>query len=210
MLFVLTGDIQIGKTRWLEALASDLAAKGALCSGVIAPGDWRRNPDGSLEKLGIDNLLLPEGRRIPFARRHDLARAEGTYRAESASARANHSWEISDDAIDEVNACFDRLARREGPDGAFGGFAGPELLVVDEFGQLELLRNEGLTSALALVEAGTPKDAQWPKHCLVVVRDLFVPLAEERFGDVWGETLRIGPDDEAKSAIEGALGLGKG
>ncbi len=38
VLCILTGDVQIGKTRWLQALVSDLEARGAVCDGVIAPG----------------------------------------------------------------------------------------------------------------------------------------------------------------------------
>ena len=32
MLFLLTGEVQIGKTRWLEKLVADLAECGVLCA----------------------------------------------------------------------------------------------------------------------------------------------------------------------------------
>ena len=41
MLFLLTGDVQIGKTRWLERLAAELAGDGVPVAGVLAPGVWR-------------------------------------------------------------------------------------------------------------------------------------------------------------------------
>ena len=74
MLFILTGDIQIGKTRWLESTCRKLAADGIPCAGVVAPGVWvpsEHDDANGFEKLGIDNLLLPQGERITFARRRD-------------------------------------------------------------------------------------------------------------------------------------------
>ncbi|MFR1166965.1 MAG: hypothetical protein ACLSDQ_04740 [Adlercreutzia equolifaciens] len=40
MLFLLTGEVQIGKTRWLESLVTELADRGVPCAGVLAPGQW--------------------------------------------------------------------------------------------------------------------------------------------------------------------------
>ena len=99
MLFLLTGDVQIGKTRWLENLCASLQAAGTCVAGVVAPGQWVPRPEGQpggkhgfdgagrFEKLGIDNVLLPQGERIGFARRRDLA-AEGEAFAEGAQAKA--------------------------------------------------------------------------------------------------------------------------
>ena len=69
MLFLLTGDVQIGKTRWLEGLIAALADVGVGAAGVVAPGQWvpSTGPEADAngyEKLGIDNLLLPEGGRL--------------------------------------------------------------------------------------------------------------------------------------------------
>ena len=44
MLYILTGEIQTGKTRWLQALIDKLAEKGVPLEGVLAPGVWRPNP----------------------------------------------------------------------------------------------------------------------------------------------------------------------
>ena len=67
MLFILTGDIQIGKTRWLKSTCRKLAADGIPCAGVVAPGVWVPSEHGDangFEKLGIDNVLLPGGERV--------------------------------------------------------------------------------------------------------------------------------------------------
>jgi hypothetical protein len=100
-LFLLTGNIQIGKSRWLEGVVADLAQRGTLCAGVLAPGVWRKrtasefraNEQGSVdfelpqfslgtrgpfEKLGINNVLLPQGTVVPFATRCDMAKREFT------------------------------------------------------------------------------------------------------------------------------------
>lgn len=208
MLFILTGDVQIGKTRWLQALTSQLQKEGVLVSGVLAPGIWVERPDGQLgaeanhgmsgagryEKLGINNLLLPQGQLIPFARRRDLSQADGTEHQNSQSARAQLGWDIDDAAIDQVNAHLDQLANQPAP-------PQPGLLVIDELGRLELMRGEGLTSALALLEAGPSPLAA---HALVVVRDALLDLALEiaarRFSK-WGRAKPIAPTNDAAQLI---------
>ena len=143
MLFLLTGEIQIGKTRWLEGLAAELTRQGVPVAGVLAPGQWvpsagERADASGFEKLGIDNVLLPSGERVPFARRSDLARADGTFDEESQAARAELAWHISDGAIARVNAHFDALAGEApsaaaaaGADAASGGAAVETARAVD-------------------------------------------------------------------------------
>lgn len=246
MLFVLTGDVQTGKTRWLERLVDDARAQGVVAEGVLAPGVWRRRAPGeeegarglagagAFEKLGIDNRLLPTGETLPFARRRDLAQEDGAYDAESQSARAGLGWEISDAAIARVNAHFDELARRAGAGSAAGadvasgglgdsaapgGSAAPvavplaapvadlargRFLVVDELGPLEIMRGGGLTSALALLDAGPTM--RYP-HALIVVRAWLVDAARERFEPAWGCVRAIAPDDADRMTVFRAWGL---
>ena len=115
MLFFLTGDVQIGKTRWLQQLVDVVVAAGVAVAGVLAPGDWvpaagDRADGNGFEKRGIDNVLLPSGERLPFARRRDLAQLEGSFDAASQSARAKLAWAIDDTAIARVNEHFRHLA----------------------------------------------------------------------------------------------------
>ena len=203
MLFLLTGDVQIGKTRWLERLASELYAEGCEVAGVVAPGVWRAAGEGGFEKLGIDNVLLPDGERVAFARRRDLARAEGSLDPESQSEAAQLAWHISDDALARVNAHFGLIA--EGMcGGAEEGEARPRLLVVDELGRLELERGCGLVAATELLARGAT--ARFP-HALAVVRDWLLPRAFERFGAAWGGARAISPDDEARGLVRAACGF---
>lgn len=225
MLFLLTGEVQIGKTRWLESLVTELADYGVSCIGVLAPGQWvpsegEHADANGFEKLGIDNVLLPSGERIPFARRGDLARADGTFDEESQAAKAELAWHIDDEAIARVNAHFDELAVRasvavptdakshsgrsaEGAESKDPSRA-PGLLIVDELGRLEIWRGGGLTSAMALLAQG-PTTA-FP-HALVVVRDYLLDDAEALFAEAWPDRCHIKPNDAAREAILAAFGL---
>lgn len=200
MLFLLTGEVQIGKTRWLESLVTELADFGVSCVGVLAPGQWvpsegEHADANGFEKLGIDNVLLPSGERIPFARRGDLARADGTFDEESQAAKAELAWYIDDAAIDRVNAHFNEIATH-------ASAAAPGLLIVDELGRLEIWRGGGLTSAMALLAQG-PTTA-FP-HALVVVRDYLLDDAEALFAEAWPDRCRIKPNDAAREAILAAF-----
>lgn len=226
MLFLLTGDVQIGKTRWLEGLVAALADVGVGAAGVVAPGQWvpSAGPEADAngyEKLGIDNLLLPEGRRVPFARRRDLAHAEGSFDEGSQAARAQLAWHIFDDAIGQVNEHFEQLAAdacklaaadvaRESAAVAAEGSRGslrPHLLVVDELGRLELWKGEGLTAAVALLQQGP--SAAFP-HALVVVRDYLLPEARQLLEPAWGPAALIGPTPEAAQQVLQAFAHDRG
>lgn len=185
MLLILTAPIQTGKTRWLEALISELASRGVASYGVVAPGRWHRESEGGeLVKDGIDNVLLPSGecvRLAEAARGHD-----GT---------AGLGWSFDANALARVDSHFVELASQV--DGA------PGLLVVDELGPLELKRGEGLVHAVELLERG-PAPA-WP-HAIVVVRPALVLLAKERFQAAWGDLEPIVPGDDARELVLRLLG----
>ena len=228
MLFLLTGDVQIGKTRWLEKLCGDLAAAGVCVAGVIAPGQWvpraEEQPggkhgfdgEGRFEKLGIDNVLLPQGERIVFARRRDLAEGDQPFAQGEQAKAAQLAWAISDEAIAQVNDHFAMLAKmrqRDCPFVPFGTVSASEklapaiatgsVLVVDELGRLELLRGCGLTNAVALLDAGpTPT---FP-HALAVVRETLLDQAISRFASAWEEPHPIAPEDEARQLILNTFG----
>lgn len=208
MLFVLTGGIQTGKTRWLQELVEALQREGVVPCGMLAPGVWadRREDPASFphadangfEKLGIDNVLLPDGERIAFARRADLATQEGSYDPNSQSGQAKLGWHISDEAIDRVNAHLASLRETDKPAGEI-----PKFLIVDELGQLELMRGGGLTEAVAILEDGPT--ATMP-HALVVVREWLLPHMQGRF-ETWGERIDISPDAQSRELVlNSALG----
>ena len=215
MLLILTGDVQTGKTRWLERLIAELEARGIGTQGVIAPGVWRSGDDpqanaefvdsNGFEKLGIDNVLLPQNERIAFARRRDIALAEGLLDPNAQSEKANLMWHIDDAAIARVNEHLASLPHpvsktpgaRVAQDAQEARVAqdakaaqAPSLLVIDELGRLELLRGEGLVEAMRLLDQG-PSDA-FP-HALVIVREALLDNVSGRF-PAWGAPQVIHPD----------------
>ncbi len=201
MLFILTGNVQIGKTRWLGRMLEKLEGRGITPYGVIAPGTWIEHADESgvtYEKTGIDNELLPQHEVIPFARRADLAAQDASGKACTQAQRAQLAWAIEDDAIDRVNAHFDELAMRLA-DAGQPDEQGRGLVVVDEFGRLELLRDEGLTSAMRVIEQGaTPRTP----HALIIVREQLLDIALDRFAQAgWNGVQPISPDEAGEQAL---------
>ena len=207
MLFLLTGDVQIGKTRWLEDLCTSLQAAGTCVAGVVAPGQWVPRPEGQpggkhgfdgagrFEKLGIDNVLLPQGKRIEFARRRDLAAKSKAFTEGTQAKAAKLGWAISDTAIAQVNSHFAALAKQAANETRLAPHA---VLVVDELGRLELLRGCGLTNALAILDAGpTP---QFP-HAIAVVRETLLDEARRRFKLLWGEPIAISPGNASRELV---------
>ncbi len=147
MLYILTGDVQTGKSRWLEGRVGKLAAEGLMSHGVISAGIWvpsktEHANDQGFEKLGIESILLPDMERFEFAKRRDLAKKDNVFDAQSQAGKANLGWHISDEALERVNAHFARIARQA----EAGEIQG--LLVVDELGRLELDRQGGLVEAV--------------------------------------------------------------
>ena len=280
MLFVLNGDIQTGKTRWLCDVCEEIASLGVVPFGVVAPGIWRRPEElgrvtisggmscaevetidwtqapsrpadkNGFEKLGIVNTLLPGREGVLFALRRDVAIAAGKLEEESQSEKAKLGWHMSDGAISRVDGHFRRaleagvLSAASGPSAASGSdmpstpstpsaASGPEVangpsaasgsdmpstpstpntpsvpsakeafLVVDELGRLELMRGEGLVSAMRLLEQGPTKECPC---ALVVVRSALAYLAEERFGDIWGGVMSIRADESGRGVLLGTL-----
>lgn len=199
MLYILTGAIQIGKTRWLCALADALQSEAVPVAGVVAPGVWvpsdgpHANKDG-FEKLGIDNVLLPAGQRVHLARRRDLVLGSAACGAACQSERAALGWLMDDRVLARVNEHFAWLAASDAHGRQDSGAAVPGCLVVDELGRLELVRGEGLTHAVELLARG-PRPG-W-SHAVAVVRKDLLPAAHALLDDAWaGQVREIAPSPE--------------
>ena len=202
MLFILTGKIQTGKTRWLQRFVEEVEREGGRCDGVIAPGDWRRVGEGesgpTYEKFGIFNEMLPGHERVVFAVRRDLVGEGGRPGARGVpeagcSPRAGFGWAFRDEALRRVDEWFVRIGKTA---------AGPGVLVVDELGRLELEMGEGLANALRMVDE-EPTEAH--PVALTVVREDLLGLAEERFSEAWGDVREILPDDASFKTAMSAL-----
>lgn len=215
MLFILTGERQSGKTRWLMGLIDELATLGVTCHGVVSPGVWRRSVavDGSVyfEKLGIEAVLLPQRERLALARGPVSEQSDGDCNLQSQSKQAGLGWAISDTALEAVNMHFDRLmhetmneseqflqreksVQREQFDEGVGwtnAFC-QGLLVIDELGKLELDNNGGFSSAIRQLEAGP---SALYGNALAVVRNRLQDTARERLEQAWGGSELITPDE---------------
>ncbi len=187
MLYILTGEVQTGKSRWLERRVGKLVSEGVECYGVISAGIWIRsdsecaNSQG-FEKLGIESILLPKMERFEFAKRNDLAKADGSFDQRSQAGKAGLGWHISDEAIARVNKHFTWIAGQVEADKIQG------MLIVDELGRLELDRNEGLLGAMKLLEAGASEG--FP-NATVVARCGLAEKVVDRFADAWGGSQTI-------------------
>lgn len=201
MLYVLTGDVQTGKTRWLQRLIGELEAAGITPYGVIAPGRWIEHRDGDVttyEKTGIDNELLPQHELMPFARRARDVETDEAQRTCSQARKAQLGWAIDDNALDRVNEHLAWVAQTT-TDGAVSaedeGQRCKGLLVIDELGRLEILHGNGLTYGLALVERGATSILP---HALVIVREQLLDQTLARFSDApWDGMKAILPTAEA-------------
>ena len=195
MLYLLTGRIQLGKTRWLEARLDELRTRGVEPWGVLTPGVWERceadaeHPEG-LRKTGIRMRFLPAGEERPYAVRTDLADGDGSTNADEPVGRLL-GWRFFEERFSEANALFAQMRAMDGADGV------PRIAVIDELGRLELDRKTpaGLTEALAFVEGG-PTDA-FP-HTVAIVRDYLLDAAKVRFASCRPDGIMvISPDDDS-------------
>lgn len=187
-LYILSGIQQTGKTRSLESLLERMEHGGILVAGVIAPGVWRKKEDGELEKLGIDNVLLPSRKRIHFARRRDLLE-DSDLQDCTASERMKLTWAIDDNAIAAVNRHFDDIVSgaQESTDDTRA-----KILIVDELGRIELERNEGLVSAIDALKRAPELGFE---NAIAIVRPDLIESAKNIFEPYWGDVRVIGIDD---------------
>ncbi len=211
-LFVLTGEIQTGKSRWLEAQLSHLEAAGVQVCGVLAPGVWVEVPVSSehpqgFEKLAIDWVFYPEHDRVRAAWRQDLDPESGAdkYTAPVVGGQ-RFMWKFAQEPFDRANGLFAKLrAEQESGEGE-GAFVpgSTRLVVIDEIGRLEL-NGRGLTEAVALLETGP---TQKNPHVLVVCRDLLLEdFLASPMAKAWGEAVQvIAPDDAGQEALLSIVG----
>jgi nucleoside-triphosphatase THEP1 len=162
-LFILTGEIESGKTSWLLELLRSAATQGLKVSGLVSPAVFEAG-----HKIGIDALLLPQHQRMSFA---TLAKPQ----SREVKAGCNHEhvktnnprlkWNFNEQAIAEINKHFAKLSAD----------LADSLLIIDELGPLELLRDQGFTAALELLDNASYSNA------LIVVRPSLVENAQQRW-----------------------------
>jgi hypothetical protein len=154
MLYLLTGDIESGKTSWLKRVVATLQARSVPLYGFISPAVFKEHGQ-TLEKVAIDCQLLPEKTVMRFGWRDDEADNRGGDQPSSLSASLHTSaiklrWRFDDAVLCVLNhrlAIYDQ----EHPV--------PGLFIVDELGFLEFRSQEGVREALRIFDEGCYQDA---------------------------------------------------
>ena len=162
-LFVMTGVFGAGKTTWIKQMLPVARELGIQVAGVVTPAVFEGH-----EKTAIDAMLLPSGERFLFAPKAQ-GHVDGVKRL---------GWDFKPEAIERIN-------------GHLATCASCDLFVVDELGPLEILRGEGYTEALALLDSGCVANA------LVVIRPALLDAARER----WGDFDELAPDCDCISFL---------
>lgn len=146
-LILVTGLSGAGKTTWCSRLADLAAQQGLQVSGILSPGIFKGE-----QKIGIGVKDLYTGEE------KQLAKLRGSEEAELATPR----WTFDPDVLEWANR-------------QIGFSPTTDLLIIDELGPLEFLRNEGLTSGLERIDGGNYKVA------CVVIRSSLLPKALQRW-----------------------------
>jgi nucleoside-triphosphatase THEP1 len=157
MLYLLTGNIGCGKTTWLKDLLSSARSKGITVNGIITPAVFENG-----EKTGIDCMLLPDCRTIPFGKRFDLINGKD----DTFDAKIQQRWIFNNSAMKEINAHLAHIT---------ADHPSEKLFMVDEIGSLECKKGQGFTEALRILEKGHYNDA------IVVIRPTLLDAAQKRF-----------------------------
>lgn len=122
-IYIVSGHSGSGKTAWLTKAIDFLKKNNFVVGGVLAPGVWENG-----EKIAIDSVLYPEASRITLAvRKPDFA--EGYSR----------KWKFDDQMVEKINNHLKQLNSCD-------------YVVIDEIGPLEIIKHQGYTNAIKILE----------------------------------------------------------
>lgn len=148
-MIVVTGLSGVGKTTWCSEVIDLARQKGLEVKGILSPGIFY----GS-RKTGIEILDLSSGKRRQLAKLHDG----------DSGTLSTPRWAFDPQTIAWANQILKSSS-------------GSDLLVIDEMGPLEFIKNEGLVAAFELLASEKYKVA------LVVVRSSLLPKMLEKWPD---------------------------
>jgi nucleoside-triphosphatase THEP1 len=123
-IFIITGEVKVGKTFLITNLISSLRKKGITVKGVLSPAKFEENV-----KTGIYAVDLSTGIKKLFANFHPGWDIENSQR----------EWKLDP----EVLKWGDEVLKQSVP---------TEVLVIDELGFLEFEKNQGWVSAFKILQ----------------------------------------------------------
>jgi len=148
-LILVTGLSGAGKTSWCRQLVNIAQEKGFSVSGILSPGIYQGE-----QKIGIAVKDLETGQQRQMAR----------LRAGGREKLTTPRWTFDADAMAWANEILQENA-------------GSDLLIIDELGPLEFLRDKGLTAGLERIDSGDYQVA------CVVIRSSLLPKALQKWPD---------------------------
>jgi nucleoside-triphosphatase len=155
-IVLLTGESGVGKTTACSRIIHFARKQGLAVAGLLTPP---RSENG--RKIALDVEDVQTGQRRPLA--------EGVG---SAEGPATEQWQFHREGL----RWGAEILRRATP---------CDVLVIDELGPLELMREQGWTVALDVLSAGKYRMA------VVVVRPALVAVFEERIGNLFRRPLTL-------------------
>lgn len=157
-LLLVTGESGAGKTTWCRTLIERARTMGIHPCGLISPAIFEAG-----EKAAINLIDISSNSHKRMAIRQSSP-------VRGFQSKGSLNWLFSNQALKWGNEILQKLTSSD-------------LLIVDEFGPLELLENDGLTNGLKLI------DEQRYRLACVVVRPSLLATALERWP--WGVVLDV-------------------
>jgi len=148
-LILVTGLSGAGKTSWCKRLVKIAEEKGFSVNGILSPGIYQGE-----QKIGIAVKDLETGQKRQMAQ----------LRAGGREKLTTPRWTFDTDAMAWANDVLKKDSESD-------------LLIIDELGPLEFLRDKGLTAGLARIDSGDYQVA------CVVIRSSLLPKALQRWPD---------------------------
>jgi iron complex transport system ATP-binding protein len=146
-LIIVTGLSGAGKTTWCKKLVNHASSQGYQVEGILSPGVFEEK-----RKTGIAVMDLNSGDSRQLAR----------LRESGSGDIFTPRWVFDADVLEWANQVLQNSA-------------GGDLLIIDELGPLEFLRNKGLLAGLDRIDRGDYKVA------CIVVRSSLLPKALQRW-----------------------------
>ncbi len=171
-LILVTGFSGSGKSTWCAELDGQARQQGLTVRGLLSPAVF---VDG--RKVGIDMVDLSSGERRRLA----------NLRGEASTGLITTQWKFDPEVVEWGNHIL-------------GDLPPSDLLVIDELGPLEFIRDEGLLEGLRLID-----DRKFKVAC-VVVRPSLLADAQQRWPFARVVSVAGSKSDSAQTPGEGHSG----